>query len=234
MPEQDHDRLDDARAACRQFDLGLPAYLEGEDRPEVTAHARQCPYCGVLLADLEQLSFAGHHLPIEDPPARVWANIRASLAGEGVFQEQVSGWRRWLPRIVLQPASVPAGALACLTILSAFLMGPTGDSGPRKAADWMAPGAGTPIAAASVFGMDKNLLQTLRQMEESYLALEVSLDPSLKATYRQSLASLDDCIRECLKHCQRQPADTLAHEYLMNAYRTKAQVLASALQFNGR
>lgn len=234
MPEQDHDRLDETRAACRQFDLDLPAYLEGEDRPGVAAHARQCPYCGVLLADAEQLSFASHHLPIEEPPARVWANIRAKLSSEGVIREQVKGWHRWLPHFVLQPASVPAGALACLTILSVFLMGPAGNSGLRQAADWFAPGSTTPIAAASVFGMDNDLLQTLRQMEESYRAHEVALDPGLKSTYRQSLKSLDDCIRECLKHCQRQPTDTLAHEYLLNAYRLKAQVLASALQFDRR
>jgi len=234
MPEQDHDRPEVAKAACRQFDLDLPAYLEGEDRPAVAAHARQCTYCGVLLADVEQVSFASHHLPVEEPPARVWANIRATLSSEGVIREQVSGWRRWLPHFVLQPASAPAGALACLTILSVFLMGPAGESGPRQATGGIAPGAATPIAAASVFGLDNNLLRTLRLMEESYLALEVSLDPNLKATYRQSLDSLDDCIRECLKHCQRQPNDTLAHEYLLNAYQLKAQVLSSALQFDQR
>lgn len=234
MSDQEHDGEAEVRAGCRQFDVELAAYLEGEDRPAVAAHARQCPFCGVLLADLEQLSFASHRLPRQEPPTRVWANVSARLASEGVIREQVSGWRRLLPRFVLQPATAPAGALACLTILSIFLLGPAGDSGSKQAADWMALGTGTPIAAASVLGMDSDLLRTLRQMEESYLALETSLDPSLKATYRQSLGTLDDCIRECRRHCQRQPRDTLAHEYLLNAYRMKAQVLASALQFDRR
>ena len=234
MSDQGHERLDDARAACRQFDLDLLAYLEGEDRPVVPAHARECVYCGVLLADLEQATFASHHLPIEEPPARVWANIRARLASEGVIREQVSSWRRWLQHQILQPASAPAGALACLTILSIFLLGPGDSSGLKRASGWLSPGAAPAIATASVLGMDKNLLQTLRQMEESYQALEVTLDPDLKTAYRQSLGTLDDCIRECLTHCQRQPTDALAHEYLLNAYRSKAQVLASALQFDRR
>jgi hypothetical protein len=233
MSEQDHKGLDDARAACRQFDLELPAYLEGEDRPAVPAHARACVYCGVVLADLEQAVFAGHHLPIEEPPARVWANIRARLANEGTIREQGSGWRRWLQHQVLQPASAPAGALACLTILSIFLLSPS-DAGLKRASGWLSPGAAPAVATASVLGMDKDLLQTLQQMEESYQALEATLDPNLKATYRQSLGTLDDCIRECLTHCQRQPTDALAHEYLLNAYRAKAQVLASALEFDGR
>jgi hypothetical protein len=233
MSEQDHFELDDARAACRQFDLELPAYLEGEDRPAVPAHARECVYCSVLLADLEQAVFASHHLPIDEPPARVWANIRARLASEGLIREQVSGWGRWLQHQVLRPASASAGALACLTILSVFLLSPA-DSGLKKASGWLSPGTTPAVATASVLGTDTELLKTLRQMEESYQALEATLDPNLKATYRQSLGTLDDCIRECVTHCQRQPTDTLAREYLLNAYRAKAQVLASALQFDGR
>ena len=233
MSEQGHNGLENARAACRQFDLELPAYLEGEDRPAVQTHARECVYCGVLLADLEQAVFASHHLPVEEPPARVWANIRARLADQGVIRDQASGWRRWLQHQILQPASASAGVLACLTIVSVFLLSP-GDSGLKKASSWLTPGVAPTVATASILGIDKDLFQTLRQMEESYQALETTLDPNLKATYRQSLGTLDDSIRECLKHCQRQPSDALAHEYLLNAYRAKAQVLASALLFDGR
>ncbi len=233
MSDQGPTGLDDVRATCRKFDAELPAYLDGEDRPQVPAHARECAYCAVLLADLEQAIFASHHLPGDEPAPRVWANIRSRLADEGVIREQVSGWRRWLPHQVFQPASASAGALACLTLFAFSLLGP-GQSGLKTASGWLAPGSGPAIATASVLGTDQNLQQTIRQMEESYQALETTLDPNLKATYRQSLGTLDECIRECLTHCERQPSDALAREYLLSAYRAKAQVLASALQFDGR
>ena len=39
-------------AACRLFEAGLGAYLEGESRPQVLAHAGECRFCGVVLSDL--------------------------------------------------------------------------------------------------------------------------------------------------------------------------------------
>ncbi len=235
MPDEDADNLDETRAACRQFDLNLDSYLEGEPQPEVTAHARECPFCGVLLADIEQAGFASHHLPPEEPPPRVWANIRATLASEGVFHEQVVGWHRWLPRFVFQPVATPVAALACLVLFGLVLMAPPRDSQGNRTTEFLPSGELSPFAAAAlVTGLDSNMARTIREMEQSYRARESFLDPALKATYRKSLQSLDECIRECLVHCQRQPANRLAHEYLLNAYKLKAEVLTSALEFGNR
>jgi anti-sigma factor RsiW len=118
MPGEDCRQFEAGGAACQQFDRHLAAYLEGEDGSEVLAHAQQCPYCGTLLADMEQIRFASRHLPLDEPPARVWANIRAALQAEGILREQVPAWYRRFPRLAILPRPVPLGAFACLALLA--------------------------------------------------------------------------------------------------------------------
>lgn len=222
------------RESCRQFDRDLPAFLEGEERPAVLAHAQGCSYCAVVLADLEQIGFLSRHLPQEEPPARVWANIRANLEAEGIIREQGPAWQRWLPRPVLFPRPAPLGALAALALFAATLLIPA--RGMERPAGPTALAGGGKITAASVVsvGLDDNLARTLSEMEATYLARENTLEPTIKDTYRRSLESLDSCIQECLQHCQKEPGNTLARQYLVRAYQSKAEVLASALEFSGR
>jgi hypothetical protein len=60
------------------------------------------------------------------------------------------------------------------------------------------------------------------------------MTPDLKATYEKSLVSLDGSIRECLDSLHHEPGNALAHDYLLTAYTRKAEVLSSALEFEGR
>jgi hypothetical protein len=230
MPEDYESGADAARTLCRQFDRELSAYLEGEDKPEVLAHAQQCPYCSVFLTDLEQIRFTSHHLPLEPPPARVWANVHATLEAEGIIREQVPAWHRWLPRPGFLPHSAPVGALACLALVGLTLMvSPRSYETPGDVA-WLPASAQTTAAAAFVPVLNDELTRTLAEMESAYQSRESLLEPALKATYRKSLASLDASIQESFVHCQREPGNALAREYLVNAYQSKVEVLASALE----
>jgi len=74
-----------AFVACSRFDDELEAYLEGEARPFIVSHARDCASCGPLLADLEVIRQAARSLPLEEPSPLVWAKVRARLEAEGAF-----------------------------------------------------------------------------------------------------------------------------------------------------
>jgi len=221
-----------ARPQCRAFDLGLAAYLEGEARPEVTAHARECPFCGVMLADLEQVRMTSRDLAFEEPPARLWTNVRATLADEGVIRDQVSAWQRWVPRLTFVREPLPVGALAGLAILALGLL-----TSPRSyqtpSVSGILPEGESVIAAGFVPPeLTPALAETVQQMEAAYNAQQSSLEPALKATYNRSLETLDATIQECIRHCKRDPGNALARQFLMHAYQSKAEVLASALEFN--
>ena len=79
-----------------RFDEELEAYLEGEARPFIAAHALDCSGCGALLADLQSIRQAARDLPQEEPSRVVWANVRARLEAEGAFgRRSAGGGKSW-------------------------------------------------------------------------------------------------------------------------------------------
>ena len=218
------------RPGCQAFDLHLASYLEGEDRPEVARHARECRYCGVVLADLEQLRVTSAAQPLPEPPARLWANIRARLEDEGVIRARESFWQRWFPSPRLAPEARPVGALLALATLALVLIASTRSFETSRPSDKLAQGGTVITAGITVPGLTPALAETVGQMEAAFRAQEDTFEPAVKATYKKSLEALDTSIRETMGACERDPGDQLAQQYLVNAYQTKAEVLASALE----
>ncbi len=221
------------RAACREFELHLAAYLEGEAVRAVSTHARDCPFCHVILADLEAIRQASRELPLVEPPARVWANVRAQLTQDGVIREPESAWPRWFHAWLLKPA--PLAAFAAVAVFGMFLMVRSRNLGPGSAPNVASrrPVATTRVASP-VDPSEASLARTVKEMEASYQEREKALDPAVKVVYQKSLESLDTSIDECRDSVRQEPSNDLAHEYLIAAYTQKAEVLASALQFEGR
>ena len=221
-------------AACLQFEEELEAYLEGEARPFVASHAQECPSCGPLVADLEAIRQAARDLPQEEPSRVVWANVRATLEAEGAFGTPVGGWRQILAWQFL-PHAIPLGVLAGLVFLGSVLTMPS-VSVQRWAATDEASGAAAAAQAASALpaGQGRALVRVVSDLEQSFRADEPSMAPDLKATYEKSLVSLDGSIKECLDSLRHEPGNALAQEYLVTAYTRKAEVLSSALEFQGR
>jgi hypothetical protein len=90
------------------------------------------------------------------------------------------------------------------------------------------------MASAAPTGEERALAHVVSDLEVSFRANEASMAPDLKATYEKSLVSLDGSIEECLDSLRHEPRNTLAHDYLVTAYTRKAEVLSSALEFDGR
>jgi hypothetical protein len=205
--------------SCRQFDLDLAAYLDGEARPELAKHARECSACGGILADLELIRSQAQTVLLEDPPARVWANVRATLEAEGLFRQPAKGWLGWFPQFGIMQYAAPLTALACLAIFGALLL--------------VSPSPSGPAATENLAAVTSPPEQTVAAMETSYRAREKYLDPRVQASYQKGLQSLDKSIRECKDSVQREPANNLAREYLAAAYEQKVAVLSAALEYDG-
>jgi hypothetical protein len=228
MPEQP----EAARAQCVKFDLDLPAFLEGESRPEVMSHARQCPFCSVILADLHLIQSQATQVLLEDPPSRVWANVRATLDAEGVFREPTPVWLRWLPQTGLLRYSAAFAATAFLVLFGTLLLvrHPSSTPGLNSTQTSSTIAAkGEPVASA-----DLRLEATVSEMEKSYRSRETNIDPVLHASYQKGLNSLDNSIRECKASMAKEPGNTLAREYLTSAFQQKAAVLTAALEYDGQ
>jgi hypothetical protein len=221
-------------AGCRRFDAELAVYLEGENAPAVVEHARECGFCAAIVADMELMRSACQQIPLEDPPARLWANLRATLVAEGIIRESAGGRLSLIRRLAWGHVAAPAGALACLAFLSFFLLVPPDALDHTKTAGWLAVNDRTDIASQVYAVEDGELARQVQELQKSFEARESSLAPAVKATYRKGLESLDASIEECRASVEREPADTLVRQYLVAAYTQKAEVLATALQFDVR
>ena len=219
-------------AECDRFELELEAYIEGESRPAVTAHLGECVFCKVAFEDLMALGRAARELPLEEPSPVVWANIRAQLSAQGAFAEKAGVWS-WFGQLDFFRRPIPAAAFACMLALGCWLTATQNNPQPSEATASLATSAVEPnVVRSMAFPGRTGLEEAVRDLEEAFKAREGSLAPDVKATYESSLISLDDSIRECSDSLQREPGNSLAHEYLLAAYSQKAEVLSSALEFD--
>lgn len=215
--------------ACRIFDSGLAAYLEGDAQPLVVSHARECAFCGCILADLEQIYSVSTELALEEPPAWMWSRIRASLVEEGIIREPASFWQRLLSRGTWLPQAIPVGALAALLILGIGVLRTPTSLDPAHIASHRGTGGTRHVTPAPPVE-DPSLAAAVTEMEKTYQERVASFNPSVKRAYQKSLESLDGEIRDL----KNEGDDSQAHDYLLAAYTQKAQVLQSALEFDGR
>jgi len=178
---------------------------------------------------LEALQAAARALPLEEPPPVVWANVRAQLAAEGAFAEPPSGWN-WIWQLDFLRRPIPVAAFACLVALGWLFTAPWNYPRQEPASALASPAGDTTLRTMALVGDTGGLEQVVRELETNFRAREGSLAPDIKATYENSLISLDASIRECSDSLQREPGNSLAHEYLLAAYSQKAEVLSSALE----
>jgi hypothetical protein len=219
-------------SACKLFDEQLPAYSEGVEETSVLLHAAECPACGGVLKDLQQIRAAARELPLDSPPARVWKNVRTALAREALIRQPGPRWLGWLRAPGTPSRLAPATAAAAVAVLGAvFIFGPRLERKPAP----LAPQSNLALSAlsANYAAEQLALAKTVQQMEQTFKQQETQLPPLIKSTYDKGLSSLDDSIRESLVSVHRNPRDELARQFLMEAYAQKADVLASALEYDG-
>jgi hypothetical protein len=219
-------------SACGIFERELAAYFDGAEQTTVLRHAADCPACGAVLKDLQLIRAAARDIPLESPSPRVWKNVRTALAQEGLIRHPERHWLGWLraPGVPLRYAS--ATTAAAVAVLGAvFIFGPRLSRRPAPLAS-RADLAGS-VSGATFTAEQASLADTVLEMEQTFKQREANLPPVIKTTYERGLASLDASIRESLDTVRRNPQDELARQFLMDAYTQKANVLASALEYDG-
>ena len=212
---------------CQQFMEGAADWMEGHWSSEAQAHRSACAQCGALLADLEAIQHAAPLLaePFAEPPERVWLSVRAQLQAEGILRTQ----RSWLDRLkdsfTLAPRPVMAGAYAALFAAGVALFfatshHPLAPLAPRNSASQLAT-TQTAAPLESVYSAQ------LANVELNTMGSVRAQDPAIADSYRQNLAIVDNFIAVCEKRVQEDPQNSVAREYLLNAYQQKADLLAA-------
>jgi hypothetical protein len=116
---------------CTTIQPRLTAYLDGDLTDEhgsvVRGHLRECAECRRIAREEAALRDGLRVLPPVDPPATLWAGVRAQLAAAEVADARKPAWRRawarwtpwtrWAPTLpqLAAGAFVAAAAVAMLT-----------------------------------------------------------------------------------------------------------------------
>lgn len=211
---------------CTEFRNYAAQWMEGERAAEARQHAEACPACRGLVADLEAIASAagdwGAELP--EPPDRIWTALRAQLEQEGLIREPAAvasaaeeGWFAGLFSFVPRPAL--AGAYLALLLIAggvvAFNSVPQFELAQNAA--FQPPGVAA-VVPAQLNRAERRVVRAIGQR-----------NPAVAASYRESLAIVDNFIALCEKTVREEPGNTLARDYLYGAYQQKAELLANML-----
>jgi anti-sigma factor RsiW len=205
---------------------------------EVEQHLASCDACRTLVADLRRLKADAARLPIQRPPARVWARIAAQLP-----DADRPAWRRMLAGAFGTRLAWAGGlALAATTVVLIVVIGPAWR--PRHAPQAAAASRERAVTATPVHATGTELVQSveseLRMAEQHYeKAIEglqqaantdqAALDPRVAATLRRNLAVIDQAVQECRQALQAQPTNQLARDGLFDALRQKVGLLQNTV-----
>lgn len=207
---------------CRDFPNYLEPWMEGQRHLDAQAHVRDCPRCRGLIEDLNSIQASAKDWgAVEiDPPARLWISIRAQLLEEGLIRDgklAPQGRRSWFSRwFSVLPRPVLAGAYLSALIAVAFaLSGPVNERINRQR--WLAgmQNSTTPVRA-----------HLARAEQNTTLSALSDSNPTVTASLHDSLAIVDNHIALCEKSVREDPQNEFARDYLYDAYREKADLLA--------
>ncbi len=226
-----------SKTGCNEFLKQLDVWMEGGGTPGARAHLHECADCRGLVEDMESIRQAAGAWVAEetDPPARVWASLRAQLEQEGLIRNGVreaepgraerphQGWFAGIFAAVPRPALAGAYLLALIAVSVAL----TGQSAKQlNESRWM---TGTRDSTG-------NLNAQLQTAERDSVSAMAESDPVVTASLHDNLAIVDNYIALCEKSVREEPESEIARDYLYDAYEQKADLLAQMTErgVNGR
>jgi hypothetical protein len=208
---------------CQEFEAVLEQASEQPMPAEAAAHLKDCGDCRALAADLDTISTMARELsvPDEEPPARVWTQLRAQLVEEGIIRtpefrraaEQKSGWLAGVLGFIRRPVMVAAYAAVMVLVAGyAWQRNRSIDEPPQF----------PPSATVAQNNLNKLETQTMADLQ--------TIDPESNVKLRRDLKIVNDFIAVCEKAVREQPKDETARQYLYGAYQQKSQLLTAATE----
>ena|ERR1700678_2595705 len=208
---------------CREFESVLEQAGEQPMPAEATAHLKQCENCRSLTADLEAITAMARELsvPDEEPPARVWTQLRAQLVEEGIirtpeFQHAEparAGWFAGALSWMRRPVMVAAYAAVMVVVAGVTWLHYQNVDDPNQ------------FPASAVTAQNN-----LNKLEAQTMGDLQTIDPDANVKLRADLKIVNDFISVCEKAVREQPKDETARQYLYGAYQQKSRLLAAATE----
>lgn len=205
---------------CTEFELKYGDLGRAAIPAAAAQHLNECAACRGVAAEIDVIRAAARQLSIapQEPPARVWSNLRARLRAEGIIRGQAtvsSGWDSilaWLRRPYV------VGVYAALALLA---IGMTWQPSNGSEATESASLAGTQLSATQ---------RNLDAMEKAFTSGAPQSTSAVDVALRKNLSVVDNFIAVCEKAVKQEPQNEVARQYLYGAYQQKAELLNTAME----
>jgi hypothetical protein len=209
-----------ATITCRDVLDRLDSWRGDNPPSDVQAHLHNCPNCRSLVDDLKAICGEASSWRAEEieAPSRIWTSLKSHLEQEGLIHENrradaaktawFAGWLAALPRPAL------AGAYLALLIAGAFALSRPANKQANEAR-WLAASEDSTLP----------LRAQLTAEQDSFASFN-NENPAVAASLNKNLAIVDNYIALCEKSVQEEPQNEVARDYLYEAYRQKADLLA--------
>jgi hypothetical protein len=209
-----------ATITCKDVLDRLDSWMGDNPPSDVQAHLHNCPNCRSLVDDLKAICGEASSWRAEEiePPSRIWTSLKSHLEQEGLIRENrradaaktawFAGWLAALPRPAL------AGAYLALLIAGAFALSRPANKQANEAR-WLAASEDSTLP----------LRAQLTAEQDSFASFN-NENPAVAASLNKNLAIVDNYIALCEKSVQEEPQNEVARDYLYEAYRQKADLLA--------
>ncbi len=206
---------------CHEFEIAFEQFGDIDPPAEAVAHLEQCSNCRAMVEDLELICSSAKALaePPQEPPERVWLNLRDRLREEGIIREsEPIASQDWIAEIfAMLRRPVLAGAYAVLSLAAVGLV-------------WLQSPAPDQPDTSAVASAVPDISRSLDNMETATIQHLHPADSAADASLTRNIAVVDKFIALCEKTVREHPRDADAREYLNGAYQQKSELLAAAVQ----
>lgn len=215
--------------------------------PEMDEHLQACTGCAQLVREINLLRWEGRQLmETEEPPSRVWANIRSELGREGVLREPgARSWLHgilglaWLARLPLgvayaavfflalvgveflrdqvSPPAVPVTASATASPSAALVAQEAAAPEPTRAAD---QAEATSVASAQAASEEERVFQHVIE----------KAPPDRRAVLVGNWQQLNDAVDESARFLNEHPDDPLAIENLFMTQQQRTHFVGTVIR----
>jgi hypothetical protein len=195
---------------CAEFQKVLPYIIETGGKPEEEEHLRECSICSDLVQDLRYIAEQAKLLvPMEEPPARVWDEIKGSLEREGMIRPA-----RARGRLLGSITWISALGMIILLAFGVFVV-------ERSRLHRQTQSETQPLTVRQTASLNNVVTE---QDDEQLLDQLAAIRPDARQTFSDNFKLVNASIADTRKTLEQNPADSDARQALDRAYEQKAMM----------
>jgi len=224
---------------CNDCQESLSEYIDGAlelgEQTKIESHLADCEACRAVRDDLLQIVHFSHQLPLHAPSNSLWTRIQQDLDQERprvAFPRLTAWWMRVKTSTYrLSMPQLAAAAAALVIVVSAGALFLRHDSGsPGQMA--VGTGQSRPDEFSPLSNVDlKQIEDQISRLSENVERRMDNWDPEIRESFEKNLYYVNQCLVECRHQLNDNPADDVAQELMLNAYREKVRLLEGFERF---